>query len=146
MTWNTRQGSNTLYKRDVNLKKDRPLPLRQIFPLLSMHGSLCLSSRHMLHACYALFVYPVCSSGTKSSALKYRMTGFYLDLAPLSTHPPGHWDTAFPSQTGKKADIITYYIRVDMDMEKQKHTLLVKYSNTAPVSNLTMLIKIKNLP
>ena len=31
-------------------------------------------------------------------------------------------------------------------MEKQKHTLLVKYSNTAPVSNLTMLIKIKNLP
>lgn len=33
-----------------------------------------------------------------------------------------------------------------MDMEKQKHTLLVKYSNTAPVSNLTMLIKIKNLP
>lgn len=31
-------------------------------------------------------------------------------------------------------------------MEKQKHTLLVKYSNTAPVSNLIMLIKIKNLP
>ena len=32
-----------------------------------------------------------------------------------------------------------------MDMEKQKHTLMVKYSNTAPVGNLTMLIKIKNL-
>jgi len=74
------------------------------------------------------------------------MTGFYLDLAPLSLHHQGHWDTAFPSQTGKKADIITYYVRVDMDMGKQKHTLMVKYSNTAPVSNLTMLIKIKNLP
>ena len=46
-------------------------------------------------------MYPVCSSGTKSSGLKYRMTGFYLDLAPLSPHPEIRLIIFFAAKNGE---------------------------------------------